>query len=57
MRGADDTIKLSKERLNTAENLVEDGNKLLKQCLNKMNHGIFLDGQWVKNKKKNWMRN
>lgn len=53
MRGADDTIKLSKERLNTAENLVEDGNKLLKQCLNKMNHGIFLDGQWVKNKKKN----
>ena len=30
MRGADDTIKLSKERLNTAENLVEDGNKLLK---------------------------
>ena len=41
----DDTIKSLKKRLNTAENLVEDGNKLLKQCVNKMNRGIFLYGQ------------
>ena len=42
---ADDTIKSLKKRLNTAKNLVEDGNKLFKQCVNKMNRGIFLDGQ------------
>ena len=45
MREADDTVKSLKEILNAAENLVEDGNKLLKQCVNKMNRGIFLDSQ------------
>ena len=36
VREADDTIKSLKERLDTAENLIEDGNKLLKQYVNKM---------------------
>ena len=25
---------------------MEDGNKLLKTCVQKMNQGVFLDGQW-----------
>ena len=37
--------KSLKERLNAAENLFEDGNILLKQCVNKMNRVIFFDGQ------------
>ena len=36
VREVDDTIKSLKERLNTAENLIEDGNKLLKRYVYKM---------------------
>ena len=45
MRKANDTLKSFKEILNAAENFVEDGNDLLKQFVNKMNHSIFCDGQ------------
>ena len=45
MRKANDTLKSFKEISNAAENFVEDGNDLLKQFVNKMNHSIFFDGQ------------
>ena len=45
VRKANDTLKSFKEILNAAENFVEDGNDLLKQFVNKMNHSIFFDGQ------------
>ena len=45
VREKDGTIKSLKERLNAAENSFEDGNKLLKQCVNKRNCVLFLGGQ------------
>ena len=41
----EDSIAVNQSRVKVAENLVEDGYKLLKTCLKKMNQGVFLDDQ------------
>ena len=45
LKKVDDSISSIKERMDSAERLVEEGNILLKACVKKMNHGVFLDGQ------------
>ena len=41
----DETISNLNFQIDAAEKLVEDGNKLLKLCVKKMNQKLFLDGQ------------
>ena len=40
-----DFFELRWFQLEVAEKLVEDGNKLLKICVKKMNQAIFIEGQ------------
>ena len=52
LKKVDDSISSIKERMDSAEKLVEEGNILLKACVKKMNHGQQKVETGRKNKRK-----
>ena len=45
LKRVEDAIASLNQRIEAAEKLVEEGNKLLKLCIPKMNQSLFLQGQ------------